>query len=462
MSTTYMGLVLPVVSSTPGPLYATENNTAFTTIDSHDHSTGKGAPITGASLSIAADLSFNSFSATTLKSTQYVTGQTVTANNSLYTNAGVPTWLDNTGTSNQLLKSTTTSFTTGDIVYASSATQFTRLGIGSTGQVLKVSGALPSWQSPANSLSVTSKTANYTLTNTDDLVICDTNAVGSFTITLPLASANPGKTFYIKRFDVGAQPTRNIAIATTGGDTVDGRASSAVKLTAQYQCFEVCSDGVSNWDIVASFNPAQVPTVQKFTSSSGTYTTPTNPVPLYIKVTMVGGGGGGGGSSGAGTSGSNAGNTTFGTTLLVANGGSGGTNMGVGGSGGTASLGSGPLGLAISGAKGGPGATTAGAVNISAAGGDGGSSALGGAAPGVAGDTGINAATNSGSGGSGCGINGAGANVAGGGGGAGGYVNAIITSPTTTYAYAVGAAGAGGTQGGNGAAGIIVVEEFYQ
>jgi len=40
------------------------------------------------------------------------------------------------------------------------------------------------------------------------------------------------------------------------------------------------------------------PTQQRFTSSTGTYTTPTSPrSPLYLRVRMVGGGGGGGGSS---------------------------------------------------------------------------------------------------------------------------------------------------------------------
>jgi hypothetical protein len=47
-------------------------------------------------------------------------------------------------------------------------------------------------------------------------------------------------------------------------------------------------------------------------------------------------------------------------------------------------------------------------------------------------------------------------------------VEAIITSPSATYGYAVGAggttggaAGTNGGTGGNGAAGIIVVEEHY-
>jgi hypothetical protein len=100
------------------------------------------------------------------------------------------------------------------------------------------------------------------------------------------------------------------------------------------------------------------PTVQKFTSGSGTYTRPSSPSPLYIKVRMVGGGGGGSGSGTSGSAGAGGagGDTTFGTTLLSAGGGSGGTAVGAGGAGGaggSSSLGTGPIGTALSGCRGG-------------------------------------------------------------------------------------------------------------
>jgi hypothetical protein len=51
------------------------------------------------------------------------------------------------------------------------------------------------------------------------------------------------------------------------------------------------------------------------------------------------------------------------------------------------------------------------------------------------------------------------------GGAAGGYLEKMITSPSATYSYAVGAAGGTGSGGGAqprpGAAGIIIVTEFY-
>jgi hypothetical protein len=53
------------------------------------------------------------------------------------------------------------------------------------------------------------------------------------------------------------------------------------------------------------------------------------------------------------------------------------------------------------------------------------------------------------------------------GGGSGGYLEAIISTPLASYSYTVGAGGSGqaagtnGLAGGNGAAGVIIVEEWY-
>lgn len=203
------------------------------------------------------------------------------------------------------------------------------------------------------------------------------------------------------------------------------------------------------------------PTVQVFTSGSGTYTKPTGV--LYLHVRMVGGGGGGGGSGDSvATTGGTGGNSTFGTTLLVANG-------AAAAAGGTASLGTGPIGLSTTGGSG--TGTTAYASSIGhATGSPGAASPFGGAGGGggatVAGSAGV---ANTGSGGGGGGANSSGGNgVGGAGGGAGGFVDAVITSPSASYSYSVGAGGTAGTAGTNGVAGgaggsgIIIVEEHYQ
>lgn len=209
------------------------------------------------------------------------------------------------------------------------------------------------------------------------------------------------------------------------------------------------------------------PTIQKFTSGSGTYTRPTGVT--SIRVRLVGGGGGGAGGGNSGGNGTAGGTTTFGTSLLSGAGGSAGAgSAGAGGAGGAGSLGTGPSGTIITGAIGQSGG---GAGNIGGSGGDtpfggggGGGASAGNATPN--GSVGQSNTGGGGGGGSGNGVN------SGGGGGGGGFVDAIISSPDATYAYCIGNSGAactgggGGTgntggNGGAGGSGYIEVTEYY-
>lgn len=205
-------------------------------------------------------------------------------------------------------------------------------------------------------------------------------------------------------------------------------------------------------------------TTQVFTS--GTNQTYTKPATCrWIRVKMVGGGGGGGAdvtnNGGAG------GDTTFGTSgsrELTASGGSGGQrgsgSNSAGGAGGGYTVNSTFTNVGSMTGSSGSGASSVGNTS----GGTGGASRFGGAGGGGATQlAGSSAATNSGSGGGGGG--GGAGTASGGGGGAAGYVEAIQTSPASTYAYSVGAAGAAGAAGnyagGAGGAGLIIVEEYY-
>jgi hypothetical protein len=215
--------------------------------------------------------------------------------------------------------------------------------------------------------------------------------------------------------------------------------------------------------IVLELSNRKIPTVQKFTSGSGTYTTPTEA--LYLKVKMIGGGGGGAGSGTIAAnnhgSGANGGNTTFGTSLLTCNGGlgGGGTGSGAGGLGGATTINSPAYGTAIAGATGVGGGTTVAAQGQF--GGAGASSYFGGAS----GRGDVAAAANSGSGGAAGTANAS--SYIGGSGGAGGFIDAIIPTPSATYSYAVGSAGAsgaagtGGNAGSTGGAGYIEITEYY-
>jgi hypothetical protein len=161
----------------------------------------------------------------------------------------------------------------------------------------------------------------------------------------------------------------------------------------------------------------------------------------------------GGGSSGGTLAADPAlgGATTFSGTgvSMTANGGgtaSGGTSP----AGGTASGGD----INITGGDGG-----AGDNNATTVGGTGGASYFGGGGGGgLTGNSGHNAAAFGSGGGGGAGVS----NAARAGGAAGGYSEKVIGSPAATYSYSVGTGGSGVSGAGNGAGGVIIIEEFYK
>jgi hypothetical protein len=88
MTTPNMNLTLPLVSQTPGPTWASQINADLTLIDQHDHTAGKGSPITSAAININSDLLFNSHSATGLQSIQLEDQIALVTTNTIYTISG--------------------------------------------------------------------------------------------------------------------------------------------------------------------------------------------------------------------------------------------------------------------------------------------------------------------------------------------------------------------------------------
>ena len=258
----------------------------------------------------------------------------------------------------------------------------------------------------------------------------------------------------ILRFtDSGGTNTVGLQPPTTLAASIDYTLPSAAP-TVNGALLSSTTAGVMSW------NNNITPTVQKFTSGSGTYTTPAGV--KWIRVTMVGAGGGGAGAGATGANGGTGGTTSFGTSLLSAPGGVGGNFNGSGGAGGAPTINLPAIALeAVPGSYG----NAAGTINSAAVAisGGGGASMLGGAGGSVFNAAGISGGANSGGGASGGG--GSGTNSSGGGGGAGAGLRAIIAAPSATYAFAIGtggASGGGGAQnGGTGGDGVIIVEEFY-
>lgn len=97
--------------------------------------------------------------------------------------------------------------TTGDLIYSSGGTTNARLGIGSTGQVLTVSGGVPAWQNPASGGSPAGSTGYVQYNNAGNFA-----ASSNFTFT---AASN---TLYAK----GLSSTSFAIDSSTGAMTVSG------------------------------------------------------------------------------------------------------------------------------------------------------------------------------------------------------------------------------------------------
>jgi hypothetical protein len=101
-----MGLFLPVPGVTTGPQWATELTANSSTVDTHDHTSGKGVQIPFAAIVVNADLSFAGFQITSLGAavlTQLATTSTNLTNQSLTNVLGQPYWRDNAGVNKKII-----------------------------------------------------------------------------------------------------------------------------------------------------------------------------------------------------------------------------------------------------------------------------------------------------------------------------------------------------------------------
>jgi len=89
-------------------------------------------------------------------------------------------------------------------------------------------------------LPVVTKTAAYTATITDGVVLCDASSA-AFTVTLPTAASSSAKRLYIKKIDTTSNA---VTIDPNGSETVDSATSLVLSST---DTAEIISDGTEWW-----------------------------------------------------------------------------------------------------------------------------------------------------------------------------------------------------------------------
>lgn len=176
-----MSLNEPSVGTTAGPTWATEVNENFTTIDQHDHTSGKGVQLTTSALNINADLEFNGNAATELKRLTIDSSATGSGTNySVYQSGGNLFWYNGSGQAVQITDGSAVKTTGGSISGMSSdaAVQFS------------VNAYVFKWDTTTSPQSVAkiscSDISIYNFSNYNDLVTLKyTGSGASSELTLP-------------------------------------------------------------------------------------------------------------------------------------------------------------------------------------------------------------------------------------------------------------------------------------
>ena len=212
MATANMTLVLPVVGVTVGPTYATLNNTAFETIDTHDHTTGNGVQVPTAGININANLEFNSNAAVELTFAAFESTTTPGTNRSLWTDA------------------------TGDIYYKNSSGTDVQITNGSA--IAAVGSGVWTYSAPSS--------YPYSVVTGDTQKVLGVDPSSAKTLNLPAAT---NVMFFAIKDITGTAATNNITVAPNGGDSIEGVAGNYT-INEGYASRMLMSDGVSAWHII--------------------------------------------------------------------------------------------------------------------------------------------------------------------------------------------------------------------
>ena len=122
---------------------------------------------------------------------------------------------------------------------SSASTLYVNVAGSVTGAVTQEQGFLNSVVLNGIRVNVQTKTATYTATTTDNVVVC--NSTAAITINLPIASGR-GQSYAIKNINSGS-----VTVDPDGGDTIDNEPTMVL---GQYDCIQLVDSSANKWSII--------------------------------------------------------------------------------------------------------------------------------------------------------------------------------------------------------------------
>lgn len=253
-TTPYMSLSLPIVGTEVGPAWASEVNQAFTTVDSHNHTSGQGVPIPSAGININADLGFNGYNAYGFRTVRLGSQSAALSLASdllcLYATGGNLYYNDGSGNQIQI--------TAAGVVNTSSSGNISGMGGTSAAATYTNATSTFAFTSATNTPAKMSfgpiaigrnAVSPYTVT-----LIANASATGSFTLTFP--TALPASTGFMQMDTSGNITVGGVVVPGTSNGLVSlngltGR-TSASAIGAGYVGESSNSSGTSNTALVNS------------------------------------------------------------------------------------------------------------------------------------------------------------------------------------------------------------------